>query len=215
MSTFSDEEINDICKLDSSSSTLAKKQNLCLLKKIEYILLLKKHLGDLVERHTSMEMHDRPQARGQVRDKIKTQLKLITRAMDGELINRPRRSTADYTQTRLSPITLRVIIAALDNLILLEQNNRQPKDIKRIQEFKIFVKPKLEEIIAKDEYPDQVKNKAALLIEIINKHHITGGKRRSRRRRRNYHKKTKKYQRKKTRRRRRRLKRRRRTRRKA
>ena len=73
-----------------------------------------------------------PKTRGDIRQKIRTKVKLMERILSGKLSSRSRRSSTDYSTTKLSPIAARALSTILFELSLLEPTTRSPMEMDRL-----------------------------------------------------------------------------------
>ena len=106
-------------------------RNQCFEDRIRYLLATRKHMSVLKQRVEAVRSIT-PQARGDVRQKIRTKVKLMERILSGKLSSRSRRSSTDYSTTKLSPIAARALSTILFELTLLEPTTRSPMEMDRL-----------------------------------------------------------------------------------
>ena len=111
------------------SLAILRKQ--CFEDRIRYLLATRKHMSFLKE-GVARRLAETPQARGDVRQKIRGKVKLMERILAGKLSQRPRRSGTKYSTTTLSPIAARALSTILYELTLLEPTTRSPMEMDRL-----------------------------------------------------------------------------------
>ena len=106
-------------------------RNQCFEDRIKYLLETRKHMSSLKERIEAIRSIT-PKTRGDIRQKIRTKVKLMERILSGKLSSRNRRSSTDYSTTKLSPIAARALSTILFELSLLEPTTRSPMEMDRL-----------------------------------------------------------------------------------
>lgn len=116
---------------DKPEPSLSILRNQCFEDRIRYLLATRKHMSFLKE-GVARRLAETPQARGDVRQKIRGKVKLMERILAGKLSQRPRRSGTKYSTTTLSPIAARALSTILYELTLLEPTTRSPMEMDRL-----------------------------------------------------------------------------------
>ena len=116
---------------DAPEPSLSILRNQCFEDRIRYLLATRKHMSALKQRVEAV-LSITPQARGDVRQKIRTKVKLMERILSGKLSSRSRRSRTDYSTSKLSPIAARALSTILFELALLEPTTRSPMEMDRL-----------------------------------------------------------------------------------
>ena len=168
-------------------------RNQCFEDRIRYLLETQKHMRALKEQMEALSAI-RPQARGDMRQKIHEKVKLMERILAGKLSKRPRRPGTDYSTTTLSPIAARALRTILHELTLLETTTRSPMELERVQSWsepKRGVAFVLKEL-SKLKLPEDIKEQIEILQNAIQRRVAAAkkGGRRTRRRRKNKRRRT-------------------------
>jgi len=116
---------------DKPEPSLSILRNQCFEDRIRFLLATRKHMG-VLKTAVAHRFSETPQARGDVRQKIRGKVKLMERILSGKLSSRSRRSSTDYSTTKLSPIAARALSTILFELTLLEPTTRSPMEMDRL-----------------------------------------------------------------------------------